>query len=169
MFDYRFEKVNKFLEDLVTVEGFDPDYLRNSCINDVGIGPIMVNLTNEYGFNVSFEFSDIPIVHCRSVIANGAKDDDPKLLSLINELTAKYLTHDFCVNDSGDVVVNFIFLCSNENFVPDDLYTYYVVVNDLLARDIPAIYDILGQKLPRALVKAIESKAERDAAEALGE
>ena len=51
MFEYRFEKVNKFLEDLVTVEGYDPNYLRNNCINDVGIGPIFVNLTNEYGLN----------------------------------------------------------------------------------------------------------------------
>ena len=67
------------------------------------------------------------------------------------------------------MVVNFIFLCSNENFVPDDLYSYYVAVNDLLARDIPAIYDILGQKLPRAFVKAMKAKVERDAAEALGE
>ena len=59
MFEYRFEKVNKFLEDLVTVEGYDPNYLRNNCINDVGIGPIFVNLTNEYGLDVYFEFSEL--------------------------------------------------------------------------------------------------------------
>lgn len=169
MFEYRFDKVNKFLDYLVKEEGFDPEYLRNNCVNDVGVGPVFVNLRNEYGFNVAFEFSDVPIVRCRSLVAEGGRDDDPKLLSFVNELTAKYLTHHFCVTHFGQVVVYFIVLFSDENFVPEDLYGCYEGVSDLLARDIPALYDILGQQLPKTFENALAAKADKDASDALGE
>lgn len=168
MFEYRFAEVNKFLEYLVNEEGFDAEFIRNNCVNDVGIGPIFINIKNEFGFNFAFEFGDSAVIRCRAVIAEDAKADDFTLLSCLNELSVKYGTHYFSVDSLGDVYVKFVALFTAANFVPEDLYGYYEGVNDFLLTDLPVIYKILGKELPKKLTEQV-SQAEKDAAEGLGE